>query len=393
MSNISNDKPHNIENMKSENEFLQRLNIFPVINASGTLTSLGGCRTRPEVIQAMEKVANVFVPLEELHQKAGAYLAEILGVEAAMVTSGAAAGLTLATAACMVSEIGGDAEAIVSMLPKPPAKHKVVIQCSHRNPFERAIPMAGASLVQVGDAIRTRPVDLESILDEDVAAIVFTLQATMLDSSLGLSETLEIAHAHNIPIIVDAAAELPPKHNLWKLANDGADLVIFSGSKDLRGPQTSGLMVGRPDLISLAIQQSAPHEHVIGRPLKAGKEIVLGMIAAVEFYLAEDESERFAEWQKIAIFIESQLNQIPGLRARIFTPTQPYIQPAIIPRVEVVMDEILAVTMDEVTQALREGNPVIVVETVRGALWINTHTLTMAEAEIIVRRIREIISP
>lgn len=378
--------------MKSENKFHPQLNVSPVINASGTLTSLGGCRTRPEVIQAMANIASEFIPLEVLHQSAGEYLAKILGVGAAMVTSGGAAGLTLAAAACMVEGSTGNPSVAISRLPQPPLKHKVIIQCSHRNPFERAIPMTGATLIQVGDAIQTRPVDLESAMGEYIAAVVFFLQAAMLDSSLSLAETIEIAHAHNVPVIVDAAAELPPKSNLWELADRGADLVIFSGSKDLRGPQTSGLMVGRPDLIKLAMDQSAPHEHVIGRPLKAGKEIVAGMLAAVELYLAEDESVRFAEWKRIAKFIETNLNQIPGLRTRIFTPMQPKIQPAIIPRVAVRFEEDSFPSAPDVKRTLWDGDPAISVEAVKGELWINTHTLTISEAEIVVRRIKEIIS-
>jgi L-seryl-tRNA(Ser) seleniumtransferase len=292
----------------------------------------------------------------------------------------------------MVDGEDGEVDAMASRLPQPPTKHKVIIQCSHRNPFERAISMAGATLVQIGDAIRTRPVDLETAMGDDVAAVVYFLQAAMLDASLSLAETLEIAHAHRVPVIVDAAAELPPRHNLWKLAEEGADLVIFSGSKDLRGPQTSGLIVGRSDLVNLVMRQSAPHEHVIGRPLKAGKEVVAGMVAAVELYLAEDEAERFAEWDRIAKYIDDALGPIKGLRTRIFTPNQPFIQPANIPRVVVLPDSPHAVTAIDVKNALWEGNPAIAAQVVKGELWINTHTLTMAEAEIIVQRIKEIIS-
>ena len=195
--------------------------------------------------------------------------------------------------------------------------------------------MAGATLVQVGDAIRTRPIDLEAAFDEQTAAVVFFLQAEMLDASLSLEHTLEIAHAHSIPVIVDAAAELPPKSNLWALAQRGAALVLFSGGKDLRGPQTSGLIVGREDLISAARIQSAPHEHVVGRPMKAGKEIVMGMLAAVEAYLAEDEAARFAAWEEIAEYLERALGELPALQVQRFRPTQPFIQPACIPRVAI----------------------------------------------------------
>lgn len=377
-------KSHRSEMKK---DLYQKLDVPRVINASGTLTSLGGCRTRPEVLDAMARASAEFVPLEILHQKAGAHLARILGVDAAMVLAGAAAGLTLGTAACMVASD----PVLISALPKAPPKHKVIIQCSHRNPFERAVQMAGATLVQVGDAIRMRPVDLESALDDQTAAVVFFLQAEMLDASLSLDQTLEIAHTQGILVIVAAAAELPPKSNLWALAQRGADLVLFSGSKDLRGPQTSGLMVGRDDLIAAALAQSAPHEHVVGRPMKAGKEIVAGMLAAVEAYLAEDEAVRFTEWEGIAETLVVSLGKIPGLQVAGYIPTQPFIQPACTPRVAVSLDGGAPLTISGLKLALWEGNPPIATEIIQGNLIINTHTLTMPEGEIIAQKIREIL--
>lgn len=361
---------------------------FPVINAAGTLTSLGGCQTRPEAIEAMKNAADQFISYEVLLRKTGEHLARILGVPAAIVTSGAAPGLTLATAACMV----GENLLLASRLPAPPPKHKVIIQCSHRNPFERAISLSGASLVQVGDAINTRSADLEAAIDEQTAAAIYFLQAEMLDSSLGLAETLEVAHAHNLPVIVDAAAELPPKSNLWELVNVGADLVIFSGGKDLRGPQASGLMVGRSDLIDSALMQSAPHEHVIGRVLKPGKEAVAGLVAAVEAYLQENEVARLAEWERITAYLIDALGSFPGLQARRFIPTQPQIQPACIPRVAVSLDGEISLTIPELKLALWQGNPPIATEIIRGNLIFNSHTLTMTEGEKIILKLRKILN-
>ncbi|MCJ7700841.1 MAG: hypothetical protein MUO62_04610 [Anaerolineales bacterium] len=381
--------------MNAATNLYARLKIPRVINAAGTLTSLGGCRTRPEVLQAMTQAAGEFVPLAELHQKAGDHLAAVLGVEAAMVTAGAAAGLTLAAAACMAGRDPLIAAGIRSRLPQPPANCKVVIQCSHRNPFERALQLAGATLLQIGDAIRTYPVDLETVLKEsggEIAAVVFFLQAEMLEASLSLNETLEIAHAYQVPVIVDAAAELPPKKNLWSLAQGGSDMVIFSGSKDLRGPQTSGLMVGQRDWIASALRQSAPHEDVIGRPLKAGKEIVAGMLAAVELYLAEDEKIRFAEWERIAKYIEDNLGDVPYLRVSRYTPQQPYIQPAVVPRVTVALDDEAPLSTLVLKTALWKGEPSIATETIGGRLILNTHTLEMPEAELIVRQIKKALS-
>ena len=246
--------------------------------------------------------------------------------------------------------------------------------------------MAGASLVQIGDALRTRPLDLETALDSETAAVVHFLQADMLGASLQLCETLEIAHRFGVPVIVDAAAELPPKSNLWELAQQGADLVLFSGSKDLRGPQTSGLMVGRKDLITAVLKQSAPHEHVIGRPMKVGKEIVAGIVAAVEAYLAEDETARLAEWNRIAAYLVEALGAISGLRVTRFTPSQPFIQPAIPPRVAVDLVNGRTLTIPSLKLALWEGQPPIATEIIGGQLILNTHTLTMEEAELIVKK-------
>jgi L-seryl-tRNA(Ser) seleniumtransferase len=335
----------------------------------------------------MADIAGKFVSISDYHKKAGEYLAQILGVESAMVTSGAAAGLLLGTASCMV----GDDPTTAARIPEPPPRHKVIIQCCHRNPFDRAIQMAGATLVQIGDAIRTRPEDLQTALAKDVAAVAFFLQAEMLEASLSLANTIEIAHTHGIPVIVDAAAELPPKQNLWTFAQAGADLVIFSGSKDLRGPQTSGLIVGSQDLINSAMAQAAPHEHVIGRPMKAGKEVIAGVVTAVECYLEEDEDARFAEWEKIAAFLKDRLEEIDGCCTRRFTPTQPYIQPACIPRVGITFEENIGHTAPGIKTDLWEADQPIAAEVIGEELWINVHTLTMAEAEIIVQQIKTIL--
>jgi len=308
-------------------------NASGLINASGTLTSLGGCRTRPEVVQAMAQIAGQFIPLEELHIKAGEHLASIIP---------ASPGMTIGW---------------------PPG-----CRC---NPFERALLIVGAELVQIGDAIRTRPEDLET-----------AIQAGLTNGD----------HIAAVAHFVDAAAELPPKHHLWSLAQTGADLVIFSGSKDLRGPQTSGLMVGRADLIASARYQSAPHEHVVGRPMKAGKEIVAGMVAAVEHYLAEDETARFEEWEAIASYLKDHLGQIQGLQVRRIIPNQPFIQPAITPRLALSLQESSSHTAASLKTALWSGDPRIAVETVRGDVWINVHTLTMPEAEKIVQQVRKICS-
>jgi len=368
-------------------DYYQLLGLAPLINATGTMTALGGSRLHPAAAQAMAAAGGVYIDLEQLHIKAGEYIAGLLGVEAACVTAGAAAGMVLAAAACL-AENDPDIQA---RLPQPPSRCEIIIQCCHRNPFERAFQLVGAQIVQVGDAIHTRPDDLIAAINDRTAAIAHFLCADMLEASLPLPEVLNIALRYGIPVIVDAAAEIPPKSNLWEIARQGADLVIFSGGKDMRGPQTSGLMVGRADLISAARVQTAPFECVAGRPMKASKELVIGFLAALEAYLQEDEEARFQEWDAIAAYLQQALSQIKGLTIMRYYPSQPYIQPANIPRLQIDLAPDLGITAQSLSERLKEGVLPIHARCRGNALTINVHTLVMDEARIIVERITSIL--
>jgi uncharacterized pyridoxal phosphate-dependent enzyme len=364
-----------------------RLQVNRVINARGTLTSLGGSRMFPSAAQAMVEASTCFIELTELARHAGEYVSKRLNVEAALVTAGAAAGLTQAAAACMA---GTDAF-LRSKLPDPLPKNEIIIQCTHRNPFDRALRISGAQLFEIGNAIETHPFELEGAINEHTAAVVFFSQAEMLEASLRLEETLEIAHQFNVPVIVDAAAELPPKSNLWNIAQKGADLVIFSGGKDLRGPQSSGLMVGRQDLIDAAALQAAPYEYSVARPMKASKETILGLVAAIDEYLKEDETERFSHWNLFCEQIEQALAEIPELVTQRFDPHQPKIQPAVIPRIAIRLAPSAGFTLDTLSQHLQSGDPKILITQKNGSILINPHTLTMEEIQIILARIKEIV--
>jgi len=328
-----------------------------------------------------------FVDLEELHRKAGERIAGLLGVEGACVTVSASAGLVQAAAACLV----GTDPALRARLPAAPERRRIILQCSHRNPFDRCLHVAGADLEIVGDAILTYPYDVESAIDDRTAAVAFFLQATMLDASLSLEQTIAIAHRNGVPVIVDAAAELPPKSNLWAIAGQGADLVIFSGGKDIGGPQSSGLIVGRRDLVEAAFLQSAPYEPVVARSMKAGKETVAGLVAALEEYLQEDEAARFEQWERIAEFLLVGLNKIPGLAAERWQPGQPKIQPAGVPRLAVRLQPGLSLSLHGVVEELRRGAPPIAVERSSSLFFVNTHTLSLEEAGVILKRLSEIL--
>lgn len=370
------------------NNLYDRLNVNPVINARGTLTSLGGSRMFPSAAQGMVEASDCFVELTELSRNAGDYISKQLNVEATLITAGAAAGLTIATAACMA----GTDEYLRSKLPDPLPKNEIVIQCTHRNPFERAVRISGAKLCEIGNAIETHPFELEGAINDRTAAVVFFLQAEMLEATLKLEDTLEIAHRFNVPVIVDAAAELPPKSNLWTITQKGADLVIFSGGKDIRGPQSSGFMVGRKELIEAAALQTAPHEYAVARPMKASKETILGLVAAIEEYLEEDETERFAQWNLYCDQLEQALVEIPELVTKRYKPHQPRIQPAVIPRIAIGVNPSAGFTIDNLDRLLQMGNPKILVTKRDGSITINPHTLTMEEIQVIISRIAESVN-
>jgi D-glucosaminate-6-phosphate ammonia-lyase len=273
------------------------LGVRTFINAAGTYTKLGGSRMPPVVVDAMRQAALQFVQIDELQRAVGTRIAAITHNEAAYVTCGAAAGLLLATAACMT---GGDPE-LARQLPDPHGMpRRVVMYRAHRNPYDYAVRTLPIDLVELGFPNQISPPtagELVAALTEGTAAVLYVLAGWTATGSLPLEEVIALAHQHGVPVIVDAAAQLPPKDNLWCFTSQGADLVIFSGGKDLCGPQASGLIVGRSPLIAACAQLGAPH-HGIGRPLKVGKEELVGLHAAVQWYMGRDEAARAqsAEW-------------------------------------------------------------------------------------------------
>jgi L-seryl-tRNA(Ser) seleniumtransferase len=267
------------------------LGVRTFINAAGTYTRLGGSRMPRVVADAMRAAADEFVEIDGLQAAVGTRIAALTHNEAAYVTCGAAAGLFLATAACMA----GTDPALARQLPDPAGMPtRVVVYRAHRNPYDYAVRTLPVSLVEIGFPNTIAPPadwELAQALTEDTAAVLYVPAGWTAPGALPLAKVLEITHRRGVPVIVDAAAQLPPKENLWRFTQQGADLVIFSGGKDLCGPQASGLILGRPDLIAACVLIGAPH-HGIGRPLKVGKEELVGLYAAVQWYMERDEKAR-----------------------------------------------------------------------------------------------------
>jgi uncharacterized pyridoxal phosphate-dependent enzyme len=254
---------------------LQDLGVRPVINAAATLTRLGGSLMPPPVLDAMRAGAESFVDIVELQRRVGRRIAELTRNEACYVSSGAAAGMTIAIAAC----ITGGNPAAVARLPYfdgPPPE--VIIHRAHRNGYDQAARQTGARLVEIGMAHSTQPWELEAAFSPRTACVLYFAGAAYATGALALEDVMAAAAAHSVPVLVDAAAQIPPVRNLWHFTRElGADIAIFSGGKGLRGPQSSGLVLGRQAIVD-ACQVNGPPNHSLGRPMKVGKEelLVLG---------------------------------------------------------------------------------------------------------------------
>jgi uncharacterized pyridoxal phosphate-dependent enzyme len=365
------------------------LGVRPVINAWGTVTLMGGSTPPPEVLAAMAEAGRQYVPIQELEAAAGRYIAGRLGVEAAFISCGAAAGMALAVAACMA----GTDPARRAQLPNTEGlKNEVIVFRSMRSTYDQAFRVAGARLVEIGMPKRTEAWELEHALSSPQVAAVGYIVEHENPGMLPLETILELAHARNVPVIVDAAAEIPPVENLWKYSHLGADLTIFSGGKDIRGPQSTGLVVGRQDLIEACAFHSCPN-HSIGRGMKVGKEEIMGFVTALDIYLAQDFEAEMAAWEAQVAYVVEALSAIEGVTARRVYPGEPGIQPIWIPRVYVDWTpQVTRLSPLELKEALLAGEPRLVVGTSTTGLVVNPQMLEEGQERIVADCIKRVLS-
>jgi L-seryl-tRNA(Ser) seleniumtransferase len=270
-------------------DMYQHLGIRRYLNAHDTYTVYGGSRMASNTLQAMASIAESFVDFEELQRAAGRRIAELTHNEAAYVTNGAAGGLQLAAAVCLSR---GDAYRFMRLPRLTGQSGKIVVMRCQHNAYDKAIEAAGATLVQIGDADETLPTELEGVLREGVDGVFYFASTLYARAALPLAQVAELAHRYQTPVVVDAAAQLPPRENLWKFTAEGADLVLFSGGKTLCGPQDSGMILGKRELIEDCIRFGAP-AHGVCRSAKASREAVAGLVTALENYCALDEGAEY----------------------------------------------------------------------------------------------------
>ena len=288
----------------------RNLGVTPIINASGSVTRLGGSRTRPEVLEQMAGTARVMVNIDELNRKAGAEIARLVGSEAAMVSSGAAGGLLLQAAACIA---GNDPNRMLRLPDTEGMKNEIIMQTMHRFPYDHAYRAVGAKIVEIGNYLFNHPWELEGAINERTAAVAYLCAPFTSKRVMPLGQVCEIAHAHDVPVIVDAASMLPPRANLQRYLRDGADMVIFSGGKGVRGPQGTGILCGRADLIDAALANASPAQF-IGRSAKVAKEEIVGLVTALSMFVEEDEEAEMAWYREMAQRVVDSLIEVPGLK-------------------------------------------------------------------------------
>jgi D-glucosaminate-6-phosphate ammonia-lyase len=361
----------------------ESLGVKPIINAFATLTRLGGSLMPPEVTQAMQDASRCFIDLDELQRKVGERIAMLTQNEAAYVSSGAAAGLALATAACVV---GNDATKRNTFPNLRGFKNEVIVQRLHRNGYDYAVRQVGIKLIEVGDEQGASSDDLLEAINSKTAAIFWFQGAMNRPSELPLQEVIAIAKTKNVPVIVDAAAQLPPVSNLWKFTKMGASLAIFSGGKDLCGPQSSGLILGRLDLIEAIRIHGSPNQ-AIGRPMKVGKEEMMGLLAALERYLKLDHEARVQKFETIVAIWNKGLSEIHGVTACRDFPNEAG-QPT--PRTYLQFSE--KFSRETVIKQLLDGEPAIAVAPADdNGIYLNPMTLEEGEADIVLERLLEVL--
>lgn len=381
-----------------------------IINASGTMTLLGGSLMPPEVIQAMSEAAEDWVKLDELLEKAGQIIADIAGVPACLITSGSAAAITLATAACIT---GKDREKMIKLPDTDGMKNEIIWQNGHYPAYASQFKAAGGKLVVVGrepilikvpevTRLRTLPAfrtlgctreTVETAITERTCALAYTqAHFSVHEGLVSLKEYCEIAHEHELPVIVDAASELPPVSNLGWFYEQGADLTCFSGGKAMYGPNDTGFLLGDKNLIEAATMQANPRSG-IGRGFKVSKEQIVGLVVAVQRYANLDEKARLKEEMDRAEYIVNSFKDYPHVNAQIIYPDNTGLP---VPRVWLTLNEkTLGITVDEVSTALREGEPSIYTRehySRTGMLLIDVQVMRHGEEKIVAEKLKEVLS-
>ena len=358
----------------------EELGVTTVINGEGTMTMLGGSVLRPELEAVMAQAGRHFVSIPDLEVAAGKRIAEMLKLPdgyTALVASGAAAAIQSGLAGILT----GDNETFIKQLPDLTGmKSEVIIQKSHRNPFDHQLRSTGVKLIE----IESRD-DLHKAVGPRTAMMHFTNFANAA-GQIKVDEWPKLAKQYNVPCFNDAAADTPPVSHLWEYTKIGYDLVAFSGGKAIRGPQCAGLLIGRTDLVANALLNNSPHEDTLGRSQKVGKEEIVGMVKALELYLNEDHDALAKQWQDQLEGISRQITRVTGVSTSFFVPDIANH----VPHMQITWDSSrISFTPQEASKLLRSSRPSIVIGTGedRRGLVVNSFMLQPGEDKIVAQQL------
>ena len=367
-------------------DIYRSIGVEPVISAAGTVTAYGGTKLRPEVMEVMNRAARIMVNMDELNQGAGRVIAEATGAEAGFVSSGAAGGLVLQAAAV----IAGSDPQKMSRLPNTDGmKNEIIIHRSHRFPYDQCYRAMGASFVEIGDGRRCYPWQLEAAFSDRTAAVAYLFSPFTSRRALPLPQVCEIAHARGVPVIVDAASFIPPRANLRRFTAEGADMVVYSGGKAIRGPQGTGLLCGRADLIAAAAANASPNQF-IGRGMKVAKEEIIGLVHALRMFVEEDEAAENRRYRQICQQVVDALAEVPGVEVSLVQDPYNYLIPHAL--VHFTGEDAMA-RHDRVFNDLITGSPQVYLQNLGNPddLAVDPINLDDQELEIVIRRLRETI--
>lgn len=374
---LANENQIVIDSLKKD--YFKELGIRTFINAAGTYTSMTGSLMPKEVIDAISYGSSEYVNLDELQDKVGERIAQLLNCEYATVSSGCFGAMSIAMAGVMS---GKDPKKIKQLPDVTGLKHEVILQESHSIGYSQALTNVGAKLVKVKTSE-----DLEKAINEKTAMLWF-LNANTDNGEIKWEEFVSLGKKHNIPTFIDCAADVPPVENLFKFTRMGFDMVAFSGGKGLRGPQSAGLLLGRRNYIEAARLHTPPRGETIGRGMKVNKEEVLGMLAALELYLARDHKSEWEMWEKQINLISDSAKSIDGVQTIIHVP--PHANH--VPSLKIRWDENkVKISPNEVREKLRNGTPSIETVGNKNEIGITTWMMVPGQEKIVAKKIQKIL--
>ena len=363
---------------------LAELGVTPVINAGGPNTMHSGSRPLPEVVSAMEAMAPVFVQMDEFLIAAGREIARLIGAPAATVTSGASGGLVVQTAAAISR---GDPELIARLPLTDGLPNELIIQKTQRFGYDHLYLVAGARFVEVGDESGCTPEQVEAAITDNTAAIIDLESGPRKPDDVPLTTLVDIAHRHGLPVLCDGASKLPPRANLTRFLDEGADLVSFSGGKGVRGPQSTGILLGVPEWIEYARLCNAPNA-TVARGLKVSKEEIAGLVAAVRTFVTVDEEAESAAYTREMQDIVDAVGDVPGVDSSVIHDEAFYIPHAVFRFNE----SWKGPDNQEIGRRMKAGNPRVYVRHVDpGGREVSVDPLNIQEGEHehVARRLRE----